>query len=75
MTIKYNCSVYSDERISRAYAQLQSEEFTPVLQHLRNRLDILYSSLAQQTEMHTVYRIQGEIKAVKEFLDKVAESR
>jgi len=63
-----------DERVARSLTLLRSEEFAPLLEYLGNCKADSLEKMAVASEQPQIYRLQGEVGVIKEFLDLVGRS-
>ena len=60
-----------DEKVVRCFSHLRAPEFAPLVEYLKAyRLETL-ERMAQVGEPDKVYRLQGQVGAIREILDLV----
>lgn len=60
-----------DEKVVRCFSHLRAPEFAPLVEYLKAyRLEAL-ERMAQVNETDRIYRLQGQVGAVREILDLV----
>ena len=61
-------------RLRACFRRLGTEEFKPLIQFLKSTLEDRTETLQVSVDLHTIYRMQGQCKAIKDILETVAES-
>lgn len=71
----YNSAESSEHRqYLMCLRSLGSEEFAPLIRHLRSELADLYVTLSKANDATLIYRMQGRIRQLEDFLDAVAQA-
>lgn len=63
-----------DEKVVRCLQRLQSEEFKPLLEHLKNSRSDILETLAEVKQIEQIYRLQGEAGVLGELLSHIENS-
>lgn len=73
----YNKTEYSAEKQELAVClnRLRSPEFSAFARFLKTRLEERSETLSNATDMLLVYRMQGQIRAIKDILETIEADR
>lgn len=63
-----------DEKVVRCLQRLQSEEFAPLVEFLRESRKGTLDQLAEVEKLETIYRLQGEVGVLGELLSHIKNS-
>ena len=63
-----------DEKVVRCLQRLQSEEFAPLVDFLRESRKGTLEQLAEVEKIELIYRLQGEAGVLGEILDHIKNS-
>lgn len=59
------------EQVARCFAVLRAPEFDPLLEYLRAERQGLLEQMAQVHDEKVLFRLQGEVGALKKLIDNV----
>lgn len=73
----YNKPEYLAEQRNLAVClqRLRSPEFSAFTRFLKNRLEDRSETLSNAEDVHLVYRMQGQIRAIKDILETIEADR
>jgi hypothetical protein len=63
-----------DERVARCFQRLQAEEFSPLVEFLRESRKGTLEQLAETVQQEHIYRLQGEAGVLADLLAHVKNS-
>ncbi len=63
-----------DERVARCLQRLQAEEFSPLVEWLRESRKSTQDQLVEVEKLEQIYRLQGEAGVLGEILSRIKGS-